>query len=664
MTFRMLTLITMLLVATESCSPVQADLSDMKAREKTLESVLTKVRPALVCVQDGFGAGSGVVVSEDGIVLTASHVVDSEGRPPSNLRVIFPDGSRYRAKLLGMNRTADAAMLQIVEKPRNGKPFPFVKLGESSKLNQGQWCFAIGHPGGFDRARPAPVRFGRILSVGGRTVVSDCAIVLGDSGGPLFNLQGEVIGIHSMITEVIVENRHVAIDVFRRDGDRMENGESWGRLEARDNDIEETKFFGVILRWRNFTPEVAHVLANSPAEAAGIRPGDILTEVAGQRFADSLGMTTLLNELKARQRIEVVIDRIGDSLTLPLTIGDRPSRRELYRRRDRVTTVDEDHVRELRTQLTSLRNVGPFEKRSQEVMAAYSDALVDQQGTVVEFRGFGPTLALGAVMSSDGYILTKASELSGIVNPECVLYDGRRLQIEEVAVDHTYDLMLVKIDANNLTPVKWESRRKFDAGTLLITPDARSLPMRPGVISVAERKLSNSERGFLGVQMGPSPTGGVLIGEVVRGGAAERGRLQKDDIIRSLNGIDVMGSRDMAARIAALPPNSKVVIRYERDNTIRTLDVVLTPRFVAEPGEQMLERYRENDGKYSSMHHSGFPRVIEHDSDLFPNQCGGPVYDLNGKAVGLNIARVARVSSYAIPAEDVLNVYRRLRRAN
>lgn len=654
----------MFLVAAGNSSHTKADLNDLKERQKTLEGVLTKVRPALVCVQDGFGAGSGVVVSAEGIVLTASHVVDTNGRPSSNLRVIFPDGKRYRAKVLGMNRTADAAMLQIVEKPRDGKPFPFVKLGESSKLNQGQWCFAIGHPGGFNEARPAPVRFGRVLSVGDRTVVSDCAIVLGDSGGPLFDMQGHVIGIHSMITEVIVENRHVAIDVFRRDGDRMENGEAWGRLEARDNDIEETDFFGVVLRWRNFTPEVAHVLANSPAEAAGIRPGDILTRIAGQRFADSLGMSTLLNELVARDRVDVVVDRIGDSRKLPLVIGDRPSRRELRGRRDRVTAIDDDHLRELKTQLTSLRNVGPFEKRSQEVMAAYSEALHDQQGTVAEFRGFGPTLALGAIMSSDGYILTKASELNGIVDPECVLYDGRRLSIKEVAVDHSYDLMLVKIDANNLTPVKWESRRKMDAGTLLITPDARSLPLRPGVISVAERKLPNSERGFLGVQMGPSPAGGVLVGDVVRGGAAERARLQKGDIIRSLNGVDVQGSRDMASKIASLPPNSVVSIRYERDSVIRTVKVSLTPRFVATPGEQMLERYAENDGKYASLHHSGFPRVIEHDSDLFPNQCGGPLYNLDGKAIGLNIARVARVSSYALPADAVMDVYRRLRREN
>ena len=213
------------------------DIATLTARQKKLETALQKVTPALVSVEDGFGAGSGAVVSGDGIVLTASHVVDTRrgNRPNPRLKVVFPDGSRYRAKLLGMNRSNDAAMLKITERPRNGKEFPFVDLGESDKLERGDWCFALGHPGGFRLARPAPVRLGRVLSVGHRTVVSDCAIVLGDSGGPLFDLSGKLIGIHSMITEVIVENRHVAIDCFRRDAYRSEIGDNWGRLVSHYN---------------------------------------------------------------------------------------------------------------------------------------------------------------------------------------------------------------------------------------------------------------------------------------------------------------------------------------------------------------------------------------------------------------------------------------------
>ena len=169
--------------------------------------------------------------------------------------------------------------------------------------------FALGHPGGYRRDRPAPVRLGRVLSTGYRTIVSDCAIVLGDSGGPLFDLDGKLIGIHSMITEVIVENRHVSIDCYRRDGDRMENGESWGRLRSHDNEIIQSKFVGLVLRWRSFTPEVTRVVSGSPAARAGIRSGDILMQISKQTFADPLGLSNLLNELAEDQKVSVVVDR-------------------------------------------------------------------------------------------------------------------------------------------------------------------------------------------------------------------------------------------------------------------------------------------------------------------------------------------------------------------
>lgn len=638
-----------------------ADQATLLNRQQQLDAALKKVTPALVSVQDGLGAGSGVVVSPDGIVLTASHVVETRGRRPLRLNVLFSDGKEYQADLLGMNRSADAAMLKIRDTPENGREFPYVKLGVSSTLERGDWCFALGHPGGFKRDRPAPVRLGRVLSVGDLTVVSDCAIVLGDSGGPLFDMTGQVIGIHSMITEVIVENRHVAIDVFRRDGDRMENGESWGRLEARDNDLAETSFMGVTLRWRSFTAEVANVVRDSPADRAGIRSGDVLLEVDDQKFADPLGLSTLLNHLTEFQDVSVLVDRIGREVTLNMTTGRRPSREELIARSDRVTATDDDHLNELEQQLTSLRRVGPFEKRSIEEMARFEPVLAGAQGSVVEFREFGRTLALGAVMSSDGYILTKASELNGAVDPECILSSGKRVRIREVATDRAFDLMLIKVDANNLTPVQW-SETPVAAGRIVVTTDSRGTPLLPGVISVPIRKLPTATRGFLGVLLEPvSRQTGVGIRGVVAGGAAERADIRKGDIVLSVNGVDVRGTSDMSRRISRLPPDSKTTLRVERDGEIISINVELTSRFLTE--EVLLPRYAdtENLGKFASAHNSGFPEALEHDTDLFPNQCGGPLYDVGGKAIGLNIARAARITSYAIPASAVNRVYQTLR---
>lgn len=643
----------------------QSDLVTLTARQQKLDAALKKVNPALVSVQDGFGAGSGVVVSAEGIVLTASHVVDSRVRRPTRLRVVFPDGSRYRATLLGMNRSADAAMLKITEPYRKGKDFPFVELGESHDLKLGEWCFALGHPGGFRPERPAPVRLGRILSVGHRTIVSDCAIVLGDSGGPLFDLSGKLIGIHSMITEVIVENRHVAVDVFRRDGDRMENIESWGTLNSRDDDIVETDFFGIGLRWRNFTPEVTWVLRDSPAATAGIREGDVIITINKQKFADGLGLSTLLSQVAADQKVEVSLERHGREVRVAVTTGSKPTTEELQNRKERGVTVrDREHFRELKNQLTSLRHVGPFEKRSAEELVRFESVVSRSQKSVVEFREFGETLALGTVMSRDGYILTKASELEDAIDPECILSDGRRLKMTEIAVDHAFDLMLVRVDAKNLTPVEWSKAEPPAAGRIVITTDSRGAPLLPGVVSVASRKLSTSTKGFLGVVLDQlRDIRRVAVREVLPGGAAERNGISVGDIVLSIDGQEIRDIHAMVSLVSSFPPNRKISLRIERKNVIKTVDVVLTPRFVAEGHEVMLPRYsdHENFGKFVSAHSSGFPEAIQHDTDLFPEQCGGPMFDISGQAVGLNISRAARIASYAIPAHAVLRVFSELK---
>ncbi|MCP4506694.1 MAG: PDZ domain-containing protein, partial [Fuerstiella sp.] len=296
------------------------------------------------------------------------------------------------------------------------------------------------------------------------------------------DLSGRLIGIHSMITEVIVENRHVAVDAFRRDGDRMENRESWGKLQAHDNDLVETSFVGMVLRWRNFTPEVSRVLRGSPADRAGVRPGDLLLTIADQSFADPLGLSTLLTDIAEEQRVKVRIDRVGREKDLTMTTGRKPTDDELARREDNLSREDQEHLRDLKNQLTSFRRVGPFEKRSTEELDRFIPAVSQARGSVVEFRELGETLTLGTVMSDDGYILTKASELENVIAPECILSDGRRLEIQEVAIDRAFDLMLVKVDVHNLDPVQWATTAPPEAGRILITTDSRGTPLLPGVV--------------------------------------------------------------------------------------------------------------------------------------------------------------------------------------
>jgi S1-C subfamily serine protease len=198
-----------------------ASVAELRALEAQVQKVLAKVVPCTVGIRIGPGQGSGVIVSADGYVLTAGHVSEAPGR---DAIVVLPSGKTLRAKTLGRNIGADSGLLKIIDPG----PYPFVEMGKSSTLQKGQWVVAIGHPGGFRANRTPVVRLGRVLFANPFIIRTDCTIVGGDSGGPLFDLEGKVVGIHSKIgNTAITENFHVPIDTYREHWDRLARAESW-----------------------------------------------------------------------------------------------------------------------------------------------------------------------------------------------------------------------------------------------------------------------------------------------------------------------------------------------------------------------------------------------------------------------------------------------------
>jgi hypothetical protein len=121
--------------------------------------------------------------------------------------------------------------MQIIEKGKDKGPFPYVEMGTSAYMRTGQYCIAVGHPGGPKLNRGMVVRVGRILINNNSFLRTDCHLVGGDSGGPLFNMRGEVIGIHSRIgSSAMSENMHVPLDTYRQTWDRLVKGDSWGGI--------------------------------------------------------------------------------------------------------------------------------------------------------------------------------------------------------------------------------------------------------------------------------------------------------------------------------------------------------------------------------------------------------------------------------------------------
>jgi len=218
------------------CDPA-LDIEGLKAAEKSCQKVADQITAATVgIINKGLaapgrlGQGSGVVVSEDGLILTVGHVLS---KADSEITVVFPDGKQAKAKTLGADRSRDAGMAKIIDKG----PWPYVEMGKSADLQPGTWCLAVGHPGGLQKGRTPPVRLGRVLSTGGETMLknfirTDATVISGDSGGPLFNLDGKIIGIHSNIGLDVTENRHVPVDVYHDKWDDFLAGKQTGQLRG------------------------------------------------------------------------------------------------------------------------------------------------------------------------------------------------------------------------------------------------------------------------------------------------------------------------------------------------------------------------------------------------------------------------------------------------
>ncbi len=220
--------------------PAPKNVDELKAIQTQVQKVAAKALPCTVGVQIGAGRGSGVIVSEDGIVMTAGHVV---GRPGRDVTFYFADGTTAKGKTLGVYKTADAGLMKITE----GGKWPFVEKGRSVDLKLGAWCVAVGHPLGYQKQRPPVVRVGRILRCDETVIQTDCPLVGGDSGGPLFDLEGRLIGINSRIGGSTTANFHVPVDIFHDRWDRLLKGDSWDAvLPGRDSLAMKTVFRQVV----------------------------------------------------------------------------------------------------------------------------------------------------------------------------------------------------------------------------------------------------------------------------------------------------------------------------------------------------------------------------------------------------------------------------------
>jgi serine protease Do len=308
------------------------DVKELRALQDTVKLIVDKVTPATVGVLLGMGAGSGVIVSPDGLVLTAAHVIEpptffrrGESEPRKKTVSLFlADGTIVKAEVLGRNPRIDSGMVKITDPvPKDAKwpgakdgKWPFAEVADSSAVKKGQWVVSLGHPGGPKKERRAPLRLGQIQKTyfKEKVLVSDCALVGGDSGGPLFDLTGKVIGIHSRIGLSMEDNIHIPTQAFK---------DEWEELVAGKVIRGPIKpYLGVVLnREGKGEPKIETVVEDTPAAKAGLEEGDVILKFNGEQVHTSDDVDNLVQAAKPGDKVKLEIQRGEEIKELTVTLG-------------------------------------------------------------------------------------------------------------------------------------------------------------------------------------------------------------------------------------------------------------------------------------------------------------------------------------------------------
>jgi len=268
------------------------------------------------------GQGSGFIVSSDGRILTNAHVVDGA----QEVTVKLTDKREFKAKVVGVDRQSDVAVLKI-----DATNLPTVQLGNSADTKVGEWVLAIGSPFGFENSVTAGIVSAKARALPDENYVpfiqTDVAVNPGNSGGPLFNMKGEVIGINSQIYSDTGGYQGlsfaVPIEVAAKVQDQLvAHGKvTRGRLGITIQGVNQAlaDSFGL---GKPMGALVSSVEKGSPAEKAGVEPGDVIVKLDGNEVADSSDLPARVAEIKPGATAKLEVIRKGVTKQLEVTVGE------------------------------------------------------------------------------------------------------------------------------------------------------------------------------------------------------------------------------------------------------------------------------------------------------------------------------------------------------
>ncbi len=438
-------------IAAPAQSAAQVDTQNVRidaSRRTAITEAVARVSPAVVTVQtetvervpaDIFeqyfggrsgqqvqpGLGSGFIIRPNGIIVTNAHVVSGANR----ISVMMRDGTTYTASLLGKDETNDLAVIKI-----DAKDLPIATLGSSDQLLIGEWAIAIGNPFGFVLGNTEPSVTAGVISATGRNLIgrsegsgayvgmiqTDASINPGNSGGPLVNAVGEVIGVNTSIYSPsggsiglgfaipINRARRIVDDLLEHGSIRRPWIGEQLRTPTSDNP-RDIVTAGV---------EVRSVIPGSPAEKAGLRPGDRIVSARGRPLRNAFDWEAERLDMRVGENIPLVVRRGGRDLTVSVTVADLPEVSA-----PRVTVLRELELVTLTTPMRVERNlrsakgalvVNASERIRNEIGLQEGDVIVQINRTTIEqasdvsraFDYYGGKTGLRLVFERRGYFYT------------------------------------------------------------------------------------------------------------------------------------------------------------------------------------------------------------------------------------------------------------------
>ena len=557
-----------------------------------------------------------MIVSKDGHVLSAGHAV----RPGGKYEVLLPDGRSFNAVGKGSNGVADCALLQITS---DFEDLPYAQMGESKSLVKNQPCLSISYPSG-QRAKLAPVvRFGHLVRDGGGTKMLQSTALMepGDSGGPLFDLDGRVIGIHSRITEGMEQNFEVPIDTFKKFWNEL------NREKRFTHSGPSTPTLGFPGSDAKTGVTVGRIQPDSLAEKHGIKAGDVIESVYGVETTSMRALRKAMVAARDDEAKEIIVKILREEeqieLKIPFEVVDDSAPE---------VKLPEYEDKEF-PKPTGMEQLAKLPEEFSDLESELDDACVDISSTRTE--GDKELSIIGTRIKSTQFIISKNS----MVGDKPTVGET---ELEVVSRDEENDLVLLKTPDKNAAGV--DINLQDDAapktGSFLITPDSDGAGLVSVVSSKSFASKKNKRAGFLGVRPADyKDKGGAVLEMVVNGGAAKRAGLKVGDIVTKLNDTEITDQAEMREFLTKVTPGATVVATITRDDEEMEKTIELGEFTSGHSADRVAKSARRD----------GFTKVILHDADLKPADCGSPVFDLKGNFVGLNIARNSRVRSYMIP---------------